>query len=394
MDNSKDYYSILGVPRSASQDDIKHAFRKLSMENHPDRQAGKPEAEQKAAEARFKDIAEAYSILGNPEKRSEYDAYGKVGNQGANFGQDGFFRGFGGFDFNFGNTGGGSPFGFGPGGFGFGESAFRPSSSRPREQGPEDGKDIQIQIGISVVEQIHGTTKGFRVNVPKTCPECSGFGGIGRKECDVCKGSGRVVLMSNQITTVMGMCHACDGTGTRFEHLCTSCKGEGRIVEAVDLTTKIPAGTVSGDTVETFDGLGQGGLRGGSNGNLLVKVSVDASTLFNPHARFDLETVAFVNPIVSIVGGTVKVPSPDGFLDLDIKPGTQEGWLIVVPEHGLMRQDGKRGRLLVKVRYVSSDISILTPEQMESLKAISTAMGQSGPEFRHQELRLKELLKQ
>lgn len=387
---SKNYYDILGVSKTASESEIKAAFRKLSLENHPDKQVGKPESEKKKAEARFKEIAEAYSILGNAEKRKEYDTYGTAFGRSSSGGPGGvdpssFFRGFSPFSdlFNFGNRAG----------FGHGGGNSNPSGG-PSNPAPINGRDVAVNLELSVIEQIKGATKSFSIKVPAQCPDCLGKCGEGWEQCIDCGGSGKVIMASRipgGMSQTISSCPTCSGTGRTLKNPCSRCNGKGRVIKNQEVVVEVPVGVINGSTIRSFEGLGEGGLFGGKNGNIIVnalieengifKVAVGKTMLATP---FDLDTTVYVSPLVLAVGGKAMIPTPDGYVTEILKPGLEDGSVLTIPNVGLaIGNTGKRGKVFAHIKLGKlTDI----PESIK--KELESVSGKLNPdmleEFQHQ----------
>ena len=233
---SKDYYEVLGLQKGASEDEIKRAFRKLAIKYHPDKNQGNAEAE-----AKFKEINEAYQVLSDPEKKARYDQFGSADFDGSGFGAGGF----GGFDFN------------DMGGFGdIFESFFGGGgSSSRRRNGPVKGADLEYTINLSFEEAIFGVEKEITINRSENCEECHGSGakpGTSPKTCPTCNGSGQVRVqrqtpLGNFVTT--STCDRCGGRGTVVEEPCHSCAGKGKVRKSRKINVKIPAGVDTGNVL-------------------------------------------------------------------------------------------------------------------------------------------------
>lgn len=255
--NKKDYYEILGVPKTASQDEIKSAFRKLAKKYHPD-----VSKEENAAE-KFKECQEAYAVLSDENKRKQYDQFGHA----AFTNGQGGFSGFDGFDFGSMDDIFGDIFR----NFGFGSS----SSSRNRSRG-QDGSDLLYRMTLSFEEAVNGAKKDIKIEVEDECPECHGQGGFNSHTCSECKGSGTV---TRQQSTIFGSflskttCPHCKGTGTSFERVCTECRGRGTVKQNKTLTVTIPKGVDNGNRLR-LTGKGEAGVNGGLPGDLYIEFTI------------------------------------------------------------------------------------------------------------------------
>ena len=324
MAEKRDYYEVLGVAKTATADEIKSAYRKLAMKYHPDRNPG-----DKAAEEKFKEAAEAYDVLHDPEKRQRYDQFGHQAF--ANGG--GFGGGAGGMNMEdifsmfgdiFGGRGGG---GFG-GGFGGFEEMFgggRRQRSAADPNAPRDGDDMTFRLDIEFDEAIFGSERTLDLTLPSQCSECGGTGaapGSKRVTCRTCGGQG-VVIGGGGFFQVRQTCPTCGGEGSVIEKPCRKCRGTGHVNEEKHISLKIPAGVDNGSRLR-LSGKGGGGLRGGADGDLYVLLNVQDSDIFDREG-LDLGVEIPVSPITAALGGTVSVPTPEGDAQLKIPAGTPNG---------------------------------------------------------------------
>lgn len=363
MANKRDYYDVLGVSKSASQDEIKKAFRKVAKDCHPDAHPG-----DKACEAKFKEANEAYAVLSDPEKRKAYDTYGHAAfdpNSAA-----GAASGFGGFDFGsmdfsdiFGDLFGSA---FGGGGFG-GFSSY--GGSRGRR--PRQGDSIKVNITISFDEALKGLEKELTIPYLEECSSCHGTGaknGTSKTTCSKCGGRGQVAMQQRtpfgviqQVTT----CPECEGTGQVVKEKCPSCNGTGynRIQKTVH--AKIPAGIDNGQSVR-LSGLGNPGENGGPRGDLLVGVTVAQHPILMRQGINLYSTISIDFP-TAVLGGDVKVKTSDGDVMLTIKPGTQSDTKMRLKGKGmpLIKNPRTRGDHIVTI--VVNVPSNLTKEQKDAL---------------------------
>jgi molecular chaperone DnaJ len=332
----QDYYEVLGVPRNASDEEIRREFRKLAKLYHPDRNR------EPGAEEKFKEINEAYQVLSDPEKRSRYDRYGRVdvaeGFPDFDFGGLGdiFESFFGGF---------GSPFG------------------RTAQRVPQRGDSLQSHLTLSFNEAVFGCSKEVEIQRIEFCPSCHGVGsepGTNPETCPDCRGTGQVKRVQQSIFgrfTHITTCSRCGGSGTVISNPCSQCKGKGRIKVKRKVMVKIPAGVDDGQRLR-LDGEGSAGLYGGPPGDLYVTFSV------KPHISFhrDGSDILYELPInfaQAALGDEIRVPSLDGKVDLKIPPGTQNGKTFRFKGKGIPYINGKgRGDLLVKV-------AIITPQHLD-----------------------------
>lgn len=340
MADKRDYYEVLGVDKSASDSDIKKAYRKMAMKYHPDRNPDNKEAEEK-----FKEVNEAYEVLSDPDKKSKYDRFGFAGvdpNYGAGQG------GFGGFG-DFGGMGGGFEDIFDM----FG-SAFGGGSRRQRRNGPQKGRDLQKTVTIDFTDALFGCTKEIEITKDVKCKTCNGSGakaGTGRKTCDQCGGSGQVTQVSN---TPFGRfqnvspCPKCGGVGTIVESPCPDCRGTGKIRKTVKIKVDIPAG-VDTDSIITVRGQGEPGINGGPEGDLYIVINV------RPHSTYkrrgdDLYLELPITFDQAALGAKVQVPGFGQTYSYTISPGTQTGSSFRLKGKGAPNvRTGRKGDLYVKV---------------------------------------------
>ena len=367
-ENKRDYYEVLGLQKSASEDEIKKAFRKAAKENHPDLHPG-----DKEAEARFKEINEAYEVLSDPDKKSRYDQFGFAGvdpNFGAGAG-GAYSGGFGDFDLGdiFGNIFGG----------GFGGSARTRNS-------PMKGESIRQNVSISFEEAAFGCDKKITFNRVETCPDCGGSGcapGSSPQTCPDCRGTGTVVTQRQTMFGVMQTqtdCPKCGGRGKIINDPCKKCRGLGNVRRQKSIDFSIPAGIDDGQTVSKR-GEGHAGLNGGPNGDLLVSVSV------RPHEYFTREgtSVLLTYPISvtqAILGAEVEVPTLDGKVKYTIPEGTQSGTVFRLRGKGIpyLRSQDRRGDQFVTV---SVEIpKALTKEQRELVEKLASSMNEKTPNLK------------
>lgn len=313
----KDYYKILGVEKSASQDEIKKAFRKLAHKYHPDKPTGD--------EAKFKEVNEAFQVVGNEEKRKQYDQFGATFDQQGGFGGgmswEDFMRaargGGGGFsNFDFGGIDLGDIFGdlFGFGG--------RSRGSRTRR-----GNDIQVDIQLEFEEAVFGVEKEIRLTKNNDCDVCAGSGvepGSKMNTCNTCKGQGQVRRVQQTILGAMqsvAVCPDCGGQGEKAEKLCKHCGGDGRVRSESKYKVKIPAGIDDGEAIR-LSGKGESAGNGGMTGDLYIRVHVKANTKF-VRRDFDIFTETKISYPQAVLGDKIEIQTLDGNKKLVIPAGTQ-----------------------------------------------------------------------
>lgn len=360
MADKRDYYEVLGVSKSASDDEIKKAHRKLAKKYHPDLNKDNPEAAEK-----FKELNEAYEVLSDKTKRQKYDQFGFAGvdpnygaGQGGGFG--GGFSGFGGFDM--GDIGDmfGSFFG---GGFG--------SSSRSRRNTPQRGQTIQQRVMLSFEEAAFGCEKEITIQRTENCEECNGTGaakGTSAETCSNCKGSGYITQSQRTplgIFQTQSACPHCQGTGKIIKHKCSKCGGTGKNQKSRTLKVKIPAGIDDGQAIQ-LRGQGGSGINGGPAGDVIVTVSIRPHPIFTREG-YDVVCEIPVSFAQAALGDTLQVPTIDGKVEYSIPEGTQPGTVFRLRGKGIQNVNG-RGR---GDQYVKVNVEIprnLTHRQKEILK--------------------------
>lgn len=342
---TKDFYKVLGVSKDASADEIKKAYRKLARANHPDSHPG-----DKAKEDRFKEVAEAYDVLGEPAKRKKYDEIRTYGGGG----------GFGPFTTGGGpgGAGGGQPFdindflGGHAGGGGFSDifgTMF--GGGRTRQQAPRRGQDIETDATISFADSIEGVTVSLRLSSDAPCADCNGTGarsGTVPRVCPECEGTGMHTATVGGAFTMNETCPACRGRGLIVDDPCTTCHGSGRGLSSRTIQARIPAGVKDGQRIR-LRGKGASGERGGPAGDLYVNVRVSPHPVFGRKGD-NLTVTVPVSFDEAALGAEIKVPTLGGApVTVKIPPGTPNGRTFRVRGKGVVRKDGHRGDLLVTV---------------------------------------------
>mgnify|MGYP000070607738 CR=1 FL=1 len=329
----KDYYKILGVPRNASKEEIKKAYRKIALKYHPDRNPGDKEAEEK-----FKEAAEAYAVLSDDEKRRIYDQYGYEGLKGgAGTGGTGFR------DFEFDLSEALRTFMEGFGGFAGFEEFFGTGrtkrTSHTRGFGPERGSDLKIRLPLDLEEIYRGTKKKIKIKRYEECPDCRGTGqkaGSSKITCPTCHGTGelREVKKSffGQIVNVR-TCPTCMGEGRIIEQPCPICGGQGRIKKAKEISINVPHGVATGNYM-TIRGEGNAGLKGGPRGDLIVLFEEKPHELFT-RSGDDVIIDLHLTPSEAALGTKIEVPTLNGMVRLSIPPGIQSGKLLRLKDKGI-----------------------------------------------------------
>ncbi len=360
----RDYYEVLEVSRSASVDEIKKAYRKLAIKYHPDRNPGDAEAE-----AKFKEAAEAYDVLHDPQKRQQYDQFGFDAPSGG-FGGGSPFGGAGGFSMDdifsmFGDVFGGHGGGFG--GFGGGG-----------QQAPKyRGSDLRLKVRLSLQEVATGVTKKFKVRKDVTCKHCHGTGaegGSGTETCPNCHGSG-VEIRTQQ--SMFGMiqtqtaCHVCGGEGTIIKNKCTHCQGEGVVKGEEVVEINIPAGVAEGMVVNV-PGKGNAGKHNGVTGNIQVYIEEEPNETFVRDGQNVIYNLLLDFP-TAVLGGQVEIPTINGSnVKIPIEPGTQPGKTLRLRGKGLPAVQGYGtgvGDLVVHISiYVPKELTKSEKKAIEELR--------------------------
>jgi molecular chaperone DnaJ len=326
----RDYYEILGVPRSASNDDLKAAFRKLARQYHPDVNKS-PDAEE-----RFKEMNEAYAVLSDPEKRSAYDRFGHAGVRGVGGAPD--FS----VDFDFSDIFG-DLFGFG----GFGRSSAR------NRNAPRRGADLQYRLDLTFEEAVFGIEKEVEVTRDEVCSTCSGSGakpGTSPTRCSNCNGTGEVRQVRQTFLGSMvqvATCPVCRGQGETISSPCTTCQGRGLERRTRRKLVEIPGGVDSGTQIR-LAGEGQPGENGGPNGHLFIAIQVKPHKFFR-RRDYDILLDLNINVAQAALGADVEVPTVDGLTNLRIPAGTQPGKVLTLKGKGVphLRSNGRGDQMVI-----------------------------------------------
>ncbi len=370
MAEKRDYYEVLGVQKTASEEELKKAYRVLAKKYHPDMNPG-----DKDAEAKFKEASEAYAVLSDPEKRAKYDQYGMAAFDGSG--------GMGGFEYSssdyadmfgdlFGDLFGGA-FGGAFGGFGgFGGSR----SANPNA--PRKGANVKTTVRISFMEAMKGVKKEIEINYKEECPTCGGSGckpGTGPVTCTECSGKGVVTLTQR---TIFGMaqtqrsCPSCGGKGKIIKDKCAKCAGTGYVTRRKMVTADIPAGIDDGEGIRV-SGYGEPGTNGGDRGDLLVQVRVSPHQTF-AREEYDIFTAVPISFAQAALGDTLRLETIDGPVEYELKAGTQPNTRIRLRGKGVpVPRRNERGD-----HYVTFIVNVpdhLNKEQREALQAFDAACG-------------------
>jgi molecular chaperone DnaJ len=353
--SSQDFYQVLGVPKEASKDDIKAAYRKLALQYHPDRN------KDPGAEERFKEISEAYAILSDDDKRKQYDSYGKEGVYQRYGSEEDIFRGT---DFSdvFRGTG-----------FGGFDDIFSQLFGAGRRAGPQRGNDLSLRLPLRLEDIVNDTTREVEIPRSESCPVCGGSGampGTSVRTCPQCGGAGQVQkVQSAGFARFIRVepCSKCKGRGSIIDSPCRECGGRGTIRRNRKISIKIPAGVEDGHTLR-LSGQGEAGERGMPPGDLYVLVSIPEHALFKRRDA-DIYVHTQVNAVEAMLGTQVRVPTLYGDVNMDIPAGTQPGATFKVKGKGLPRLShyGKGDEYVVANVYVPKS---LNGKQKDILKGL------------------------
>ena len=351
---NRDYYEILGVEKQASVEEIKTSYRKLAMKYHPDRNPGDSEAEVK-----FKEAAEAYQILSNPEKRQRYDRFGHQGVNG-----NGGFNDINDIFSHFGDIfGGGSIF----------DEFFGGSSRRQRREPGIRGSDLKITVKFTLEEIANGVEKKLKIKKLKTCETCHGSGAKNGsyQTCTNCNGTGEVRHVTRSILgqfVNISACNVCNGEGRIIKEKCQECHGEGRVKSESTIKVKIPPGVSEGNYIPLRE-QGNAGARGGRSGDLLVFIEEQEHQYFHRNGD-DVIYELNISIADAVLGTTVMVPTLSDEHKLKVEPGTQPGTVIKLKEKGIrhLNEFGKGDQLIYVNVFIPSKV---TSKEKQLLKELS-----------------------
>ena len=371
MADKRDYYEVLGVAKNATEEDLKKAYRKQAKKYHPDLNPG-----DKEAEAKFKEVNEAYEVLGDKEKRARYDQFGFAGvdpSYGAGAGGPGA-GGFGGF----GGMGGvdlgdifGDLFGGMGGGFGFG------GGQRANPNAPRKGADVRVSLVLGFMEADHGCTKTITVTKQDTRPECSGTGaakGTSPETCPDCGGAGYVnrnLRMGGMVMQQRQPCSRCGGKGKIVKTPCAHCHGTGKVAVKKSLEVKIPAG-IGDDQSIALRGQGDAGVNGGPAGDVIVIITVRPDPMFERDG-YDVWVTVPITYSQAVLGASIVVPTVDGKVEYNVPEGTQSGTTFRLRGKGIQYLGG-RGRGDQYVKVMVEIPKKLTRAQREALNAFEQSL--------------------
>ena len=376
-EQKRDYYEVLGVSKTATDQEIKAAYKKMAIKYHPDRQGDKSEAEKKEAEAKFKEAAEAYDVLHDPQKRQRYDQFGFAGVGGAsggyqNMSMDDIFSQFGDiFSDLFGggaSFGGGFDFGGGFGGFGGGRGGRKPQ---------QRGGDLRLKVRLTLKECATGVTKKFKVRKKVTCSHCQGTGAengsADKQTCQTCRGAGYVLRSQRSVFGMMqtqSVCPDCQGEGRIIKNKCHLCGGTGVVSGDEVVEVKIPAGVADG-MVLNVPGKGDAAVHNGVPGDIQVYIEVEPDKEFVRQDN-DLIYNLLLDVPTAVLGGNVEVPTLNGKVSLKIDAGTQPGKVLRLRGKGLPALQGYgygNGDLIVNISvYIPETLSREEKEAFEKMR--------------------------
>lgn len=380
MATKRDYYEVLGVEKNASADEIKKAYRKTAIKYHPDKNPG-----DKTAEEKFKEAAEAYDVLSDPDKRSRYDQFGHAGVDGSGGGFGGGGMSMEDIFAHFGDIFGGGSFG-GFGGFG-GFSGFG-GGRVVRNQ----GSDLRIRIHVTLKEILTGSTKKLKVKKLVPCSKCHGSGaeaGTSVETCGTCHGTGTVTRTQESIfgrVQTQSVCPSCKGSGRVIKHKCTKCGGDGLENGEELIEINIPSGVASGMQM-TLSGKGNAGPNNGPSGDLLVQFEEIEDPEFIRNGN-DVVYNLLIPIGTAILGGKMVVPTIDGKVKITIEPGTQPGKILRLRDKGLpsVRGYGRGDQLIA--------IQVFIPEKLSAKEKELVAQMSESPSFEPSEAQKADFMKQ
>ena len=368
--NKKDYYEVLGVSKTATDEEIKRAFRKLAKQYHPDNK-------QTGDEAKFKEVGEAYAILSDPQKRRQYDQFGHQaftnnGNAG--------YSGFSADDIDLGDIFS-EIFGGGFSGFG-GFSNFGRTNTRTNSKRPRKGADSLVTVTLDFDEAINGCKKTITLDLNEKCGSCHGAGGFDEKTCPTCGGTGRIVSEQRSLFGVFQTqttCNECEGTGRVFKRTCTECNGTGNVRKKKEIEVTIPEGVDTGYQLR-ISGKGSAGTNGGPNGDIYIEFKVKPHPLFEREDE-DIYLTVPLTVTEAILGSKKEIPTLTGNVILEVKPGTNSGDKVKLKGKGVKKINSfGKGNLYVVYKVIMPDR--LSMAQKRLIKELADTKLDDAPEFK------------
>ena len=368
--NKKDYYEVLGVSKTATDEEIKRAFRKLAKQYHPDNK-------QTGDEAKFKEVGEAYAILSDPQKRRQYDQFGHQaftnnGNAG--------YSGFSADDIDLGDIFS-AIFGGGFSGFG-GFSNFGRTNTRTNSKRPRKGADSLVTVTLDFDEAINGCKKTITLDLNEKCGSCHGAGGFDEKTCPTCGGSGRIVSEQRSLFGVFQTqttCNECEGTGRVFKRVCQECNGTGNVRKKKEIEVTIPEGVDTGYQLR-ISGKGSSGINGGPNGDIYIEFKVKPHPLFEREDE-DIYLTVPLTVTEAILGSKKEIPTLTGNVILEVKPGTNSGDKVKLKGKGVKKINSfGKGNMYVVYKVIMPDR--LSMAQKRLIKELADTKLDDAPEFK------------
>ena len=369
--NKKDYYEVLGVSKTASDEEIKRAFRKLAKQYHPDNK-------QTGDEAKFKEVGEAYAILSDPQKRRQYDQFG---HQAFTNNGNASYSGFSADDIDLGDIfseifGGGFSGFSGFGSFG-GRTNTRSTSKRPRK-----GADSLVSVTLDFDEAINGCKKTITLDLNEKCSSCHGVGGFDEKTCPTCGGTGRIVSEQRSLFGVFQTqttCNECEGTGRVFKRTCAECNGTGNVRKRKEIEVTIPEGVDTGYQLR-ISGKGSAGVNGGPNGDIYIEFKVKEHPLFEREDE-DIYLTVPLTITEAILGCKKEIPTLTGNVILEVKPGTNSGDKVKLKGKGVKKINSfGKGNMYVVYKVIIPDR--LSMSQKRLIKELADTKLDDAPEFK------------
>ena len=369
--NKKDYYEILGVSKTATDEEIKRAFRKLAKTYHPDNK-------QTGDEAKFKEVGEAYAILSDPQKRRQYDQFGHQaftnnGNAG--------YSGFSADDIDLGDIFS-EIFGSGFNGFsGFGSFGGR-TSTRTSSKRPRKGADSLVTVTLDFDEAINGCKKTITLDLNEKCDYCNGAGGFDEKTCSTCGGSGRIISEQRSLFGVFQTqttCNTCEGTGRVFKTVCSECNGSGNVRKRKEIEVTIPEGVDTGYQLR-ISGKGSAGVNGGPNGDIYIEFKVKQHPIFEREDE-DIYLTVPLTITEAILGCKKEIPTLTGNVVVEVKPGTSTGDKVKLKGKGVKKVNSfGKGNMYVVYNVVIPNKLSMTQKRL--IKELAETDLEDAPEFR------------